>query len=97
VTFDTWRELRSDASCGVRVCRYEFKEASLSNKPAWFTEIYRQAVGAEDHDGAVPVIVDGDFTLAESAIIAQCAHDIPFSARVCVRLSIFIHLCVRLV
>ncbi len=44
---------------------------SLDPIPDWYTPIYRKGVGSGDHEGAVPLIADGDFTLAESAVIAR--------------------------
>ena len=38
--------------------------AGLSDKPAWFTEIYQAAIGADkSSNGKVPVIKDSDGTI----------------------------------
>ena len=53
---------------------FEEKLATIKagQKEAWFTEIYKRALGAnEGSDGKVPVIEDDGFILAESAIIAE--------------------------
>jgi glutathione S-transferase len=58
---------------------FEFVETSISpgEKPAWFTDAYRRALGADRaSDGKVPVIeetlADGTtLTLTESAVIAE--------------------------
>ena len=52
--------------------KYDFKAVDLADKPAWFTDIYRSAIGADvSSTGKVPVIQDGDTILTESAIIAK--------------------------
>jgi glutathione S-transferase len=41
-------------------------------KPAWFSEIYRAALGADPaSDGKVPVLQDGAFVITESAVVAD--------------------------
>jgi glutathione S-transferase len=52
---------------------HEFKHVALDHIPAWYTPIYKSALGADpsNDEGAVPVIQDGDFLLAESAVIAK--------------------------
>lgn len=55
-------------------CPYERKETAITagQKPAWFTELYQRALGAnEGSDGKVPVLQDGDFVLCESAVVAE--------------------------
>lgn len=55
---------------------YTFKSTSLSDKPQWFTDIYRKALGADvTSTGKVPVIQDGDVILTESAVIARYVDD----------------------
>lgn len=52
---DSRRHINSFASLLLEIIVVA-QETSLSQKPAWFTEIYRQAVGADsDADGAVRV------------------------------------------
>ena len=49
---------------------YEFKEVKLREKDPYFTENYHRALGHNPKsNGKVPIIVDGDVTLAESEII----------------------------
>lgn len=51
---------------------FELKETSLTDKPAWFSETYAKAVGADPaSNGKVPVLVDGDFVLTESAVVSE--------------------------
>ncbi|KAA0153073.1 hypothetical protein FNF29_01477 [Cafeteria roenbergensis] len=51
---------------------YEVRVASLSDKPQWFTDIYRKAIGSDQTStGKVPVMQDGDTVLCESAIVAE--------------------------
>jgi glutathione S-transferase len=53
---------------------YDGKVTSISpgQKEPWFTALYKTALGAdESSDGKVPVIVDGDFVLSESAVITE--------------------------
>ena len=51
----------------------KIRETPLQNKPAWFSEEYAKALGADPtSDGKVPILIDGDFHLAESAPI--CAY-----------------------
>jgi glutathione S-transferase len=55
---------------------HEFISVSITagEKPPILTEVYRAALGADvASDGKVPVLVDGDFTLTESAVVADCA------------------------
>ena len=50
------------------------KETSIKagEKPAWFTDLYKSALGAnEGSDGKVPVLIDGDFILAESSVVVN--------------------------
>jgi glutathione S-transferase len=55
---------------------YVAREASLKEKPAWFTDVYRSAIGHDaTSDGKVPVLVDGDFVLSESAVVATYVVD----------------------
>eukprot|EP01137_Pigoraptor_chileana_P013356 Opistho-2@66772 len=52
--------------------KYETKETPLTDKPAWFTEIYGKALGSDPtSDGKVPVLQDDDFILTESAVVAE--------------------------
>ena len=51
---------------------FVLKDVSLTDKPAWFSELYATAVGADSSStGKVPVLVDGPLVLAESAVIAE--------------------------
>ena len=53
---------------------YEIAEVSIApgEKPAWFTAAYRASLGADPaSDGKVPVLQDGDFSLTESAHVAD--------------------------
>lgn len=53
---------------------YELKETSISpgTKPAWFTETYRAALGADPaSDGKVPILKDNDFLLTESQVVCE--------------------------
>jgi glutathione S-transferase len=53
---------------------YEVAEVSIApgEKPAWFTAAYRAALGADpSSDGKVPVLEDDDFSLTESAHVAD--------------------------
>ena len=44
-------------------------------KSPFFTETYRSALGADiTSDGKVPVLVDGDTVLTESAVVAECEY-----------------------
>ena len=56
---------------------FEFKEVSLATIPDWYKPIYKSALGADptNDEGAVPVIRDGDFVLAESSVIARYIGD----------------------
>lgn len=52
---------------------YEEIIVSLKEKTPFFTETYLKALGADlKSDGKVPVLIDGDFILTESAVIADC-------------------------
>jgi glutathione S-transferase len=51
---------------------FELKDVSLSEKPVWFSERYATAVGADpESTGKVPLLIDGPFVLAESAVVAE--------------------------
>lgn len=51
---------------------YKLRETSLMDKPEWFTEIYRKALGADQSsDGKVPVLQDGDNVITESSHVAR--------------------------
>ena len=56
---------------------FEFKDVSLATIPDWYKPIYKSALGADptNDEGAVPVIRDGDFVLAESSVIARYIGD----------------------
>jgi glutathione S-transferase len=53
---------------------FETREAAIApgTKPEWFTAAYRAALGADPaSDGKVPTLIDGDFSLTESAVVAE--------------------------
>jgi glutathione S-transferase len=52
---------------------YVVENIKAGEKSSYFTATYRSALGADvTSDGKVPVLVDGDIVLTESAVVAEC-------------------------
>jgi len=63
---------RAHIALNVTDTKYKLRETDLMDKPAWFTEIYQQALGADKGStGKVPVLQDGDNVLTESSHVAR--------------------------
>jgi glutathione S-transferase len=51
--------------------QFTFKEASLTDKEAWFTEAYLKAYGHDSSsNGKVPILIHGDTVITESDLIS---------------------------